>query len=240
MQLLDLTLPTPAENVALDEALVLAADEGEQAEETLRIWEPLSPLVVVGRSSSIAAEVDIAACEADGVPVFRRCSGGAAIVAAPGCLMYAVVLSYERRPDLRLIDRAHRFVLETVASALRQHVPGLRHAGTSDLAVGDRKVSGNSMRCCRRHLLYHGTLLYAMQLDLADRYLRLPSRQPDYRAGRGHKEFIANLPVDSRILRKSLADAWQASQPMRTWPHDITQRLVRDKYSTREWNYRHS
>jgi lipoate-protein ligase A len=255
MLLLDLTLPTPAENVALDEALVQAADEAavtdaeaadEEAaaeaaatDEILRIWEPTSPLVVVGRSTSISAEVNLAACEADGVPVFRRCSGGASIVAAPGCLMYALVLSYDRRPDLRLIDRAHRFVLETIAAALGPHVPGVRHAGTSDLALGDRKVSGNSMRCCRRHVLYHGTLLYDMQLDLVGRYLRQPPRQPDYRAGRGHKEFVANLPVECLVLRKSLAAAWEVSQPMRTCPDEIAQRLVREKYSTTAWNHRH-
>ena len=239
MQLLDLTLPTPAENVALDEALVQAADEAAVTDEILRIWEPTSPLVVVGRSSSISAEVNVAVCEADGVPVLRRCSGGASIVAAPGCLMYALVLSYDCRPDLRLIDRAHRFVLETVAATIGPHVPGLYHAGTSDLAIGDRKVSGNSMRCCRCHVLYHGTLLYDMQLDLVGRYLRLPPRQPDYRAGRGHAAFVANLPVECRVLRKSLAAAWQASQPLRTWPREIVQRLVRDKYSTTAWNHRH-
>ncbi len=35
-----------------------------------------------------------------GIPVLRRASGGAAIVIGPGCLMYALVLSYELRPSL--------------------------------------------------------------------------------------------------------------------------------------------
>jgi lipoate-protein ligase A len=239
MQLLDLTLPTPAENIALDEALLQTADAGGEVDETLRIWEPPQPIVVVGRGSSIGSEVNGNTCQADGVPVMRRCSGGASIVAARGCLMYAVVLSYERRPELRMIDRAHHFVLETVAAAIRPLVPDLRQAGISDLAIGDRKVSGNSMRCCRRHLLYHGTLLYDMRLDLVERYLRQPPRQPEYRGGRSHKNFVANLPVDPRVLRESLAEAWRAFQPATSWPRAMTDQLAHEKYTTNAWNQRH-
>jgi hypothetical protein len=96
MQLLSLTLPTPAENVALDEALLDEAQAGAaEAGEVLRLWEAPRPFVVIGRSSRIAEEVNLAAASA--WTVIRRCSGGAAVVAGPGCLMYAVVLSYERR-----------------------------------------------------------------------------------------------------------------------------------------------
>ncbi|MCH8880520.1 MAG: hypothetical protein IID34_11635 [Planctomycetes bacterium] len=85
MQLLDITLPTLAENLALDDALL---EEAEQADpvsasrETLRIWQPSAPMVVLGRSSRRADEVNLAACRRLGVPIFRRSSGGAAIAAA--------------------------------------------------------------------------------------------------------------------------------------------------------------
>ena len=45
------------------------------------------------------------------IPVLRRASGGAAIVAGPGCLMYSVVLRYAGREHLRLLDEVHRHVL---------------------------------------------------------------------------------------------------------------------------------
>ena len=43
MRLLDLTLPDPAENLALDEALLLAAEGG--GPEVLRLWEQPTPAV---------------------------------------------------------------------------------------------------------------------------------------------------------------------------------------------------
>ena len=257
-RLLDLTLDTAEENLALDEALLLEAEAAAAADvphaEVLRIWEPVRPLVVVGRGSRISREVNVAACHRDGVPILRRTSGGAAIVAAPGCLMYALVLAYAGRPHLRAISETHAYVLGHLADALAGHVPGVARAGTSDLAVGGRKFSGNSLRCRRTHLLYHGTLLYAMDLDLAERYLRIPPREPDYRAGRGHAEFLVNLPLSCEVLRNVLAAAWSASPCDATdagineppvegplsdrWPRRLTAELVAEKYGRREWNER--
>src|SRR5262245_42846766 len=118
MRLLDLTLPTPAENIALDEALLDAAEAGELADDLLRLWESPQPIVVIGRSSRVAAEVNESACRLRGIPILRRASGGSAIVAGPGCLMYAVVLRYAGREHLRMLNEAHRHVLTLVADAL--------------------------------------------------------------------------------------------------------------------------
>ena len=134
-----LTLDTPAENIALDEALLDEAEARGPDAEFLRIWESPTPLVVLGRSSRVAEEVDLAACAERGIPILRRSSGGAAIVAGPGCLMYAVVLSYDRRPEARGIHASHGYVLDRLVAALRQHVPAVARAGTSDLVLADER-----------------------------------------------------------------------------------------------------
>src|SRR5512145_101364 len=103
MNLLDLTLPTPAENLALDEALLDANEAGDLAGEVLRLWESPQPIVVIGRSSRLCDEVNEPACRAAKVPILRRPSGGAAILAGPGCLMYSVILRYAGREHLRLL-----------------------------------------------------------------------------------------------------------------------------------------
>jgi lipoate---protein ligase len=236
VKLLDLTLPTPAENVALDEALLDAAETGELNDDVLRLWESLQPMVVIGRSSRVAEEVDLAACDAAGVPVLRRASGGAAIVAGPGCLMYGLVLRYAGREHLRMLDQAHQHVLGAVASALGKIVPGVQHVGTSDLAIGNQKFSGNSVRCKREHLLYHGTLLYAFDLPLVERLLRMPPRQPVYRNGRSHDKFIANLDVSATDLKRALIEGFAAAQPLAEWPRSRTEQLVGERYLLAAWN----
>lgn len=236
MRYLDLTLPTPAENLALDEALLDEAESASRPTETLRIWEPREPMVVVGRSSQVDVEVRLERCRKLGIPVLRRSSGGATIVTGPGCLMYGVVLSFELRPMLRAIDRAHQFVLGKIVSALTPLVPGVGFLGTSDLAVGDCKFSGNSVRVKRNHLLYHGTLLYDFPLELVAECLAMPPREPDYRQGRGHESFVANLSLSAAAIRHALVAAWTATERLDKWPRERTAQLVVQRYALREWN----
>jgi len=236
MDLFDLTLATPQENLALDEALLDEAEEAARPREALRLWEAAEPFVVVGRNSQVASEVRLAACRERNIPVLRRTSGGSAIVAARGCLMYAVVLNYELRPELRMLDQAHRFVLGKLLEALRPFVPAAAHQGTSDLTLSGIKFSGNSLRCRRRNFLYHGTLLYDFPLAVIDEYLKTPPRQPDYRRRRPHHAFLANLPADVGDLRQAMIGIWRAEPTNRDWPRSRVQELVANRYSQPEWN----
>lgn len=235
MHLVDLTLATPEENLALDEALLDASEQAGAPREVLRLWESPAPMVVVGRSSQVDSEVDLDFCRAQGIAVLRRTSGGAAIVAGPGSLMYAVVLSYDRRPELRSLDEAHRFVLETTLAAIAPIARGARRRGTSDLALGELKFSGNSVRCKRRHLLYHGTLLYNFDLPLVSRALKMPPRQPDYRQGRSHGEFITNLSTTADELRRALIATWGVKSAPFDVPSAEVDRLVNERYGRDEW-----
>jgi lipoate-protein ligase A len=233
MHLLDLTLPSPAENLALDEALLDAAEAGELLGEVLRFWESPQPMVVLGRSSRVADEVNVQACRERDIPILRRSSGGTAILAGPGCLMYALVLSYDRRPGLRAIDAAHRFVLETLAESLRPLVPEIAHRGISDLAIGDQKCSGNSMRCKRDHFLYHGTLLYDFPLDLMAVCLAVPPRQPEYRQGRQHSDFVVNMPLSATTIRNTVQATFAATDALYAWPETRMKTLAREKHGVR-------
>ncbi|HEY2759604.1 MAG TPA: lipoate--protein ligase family protein [Pirellulales bacterium] len=261
MQLLDLTLESAAENLALDEALLdsaesdlrsaesTASDEGE----ILRLWEPRELMVVAGSSSHLADEVHLDSCRRRNIPVVRRASGGATIVTGNGCLMYAVVLSYRLRPQLRPINLAHDFVLTTIAAALNQTLitrgqplvsptaaSSLRiaRAGTSDLVLDDKKFSGNSLRCKRNHFLYHGTLLYDFPLHEIAALLKMPTRQPKYRNARPHADFIINLPLTLSQLRAALTNAFDAHFSTIAWPRGITNQLITEKYSRLNWNER--
>ncbi len=235
MKLLQLTLPTAAENVALDEALLESA-EAEEGGEVLRIWESPQPMVVLGRSSQIEIEVDRNLCRDENIPIIRRSSGGLAIVAGPGCLVYSVILSTQRRPQLQSIDNAHRFVLERILKAVRGLGIDAACQGSSDLTVGDRKFSGNSLRCRRNHLLYHGTLLNDFPLELISKLLGTPPRQPDYRDRRSHDAFVMNLALEPTSLRGAIIDAWSPNGVLQSCPEALVRRFVAERYSQDSWN----
>jgi lipoate---protein ligase len=239
-----ITLPTAAENIALDEALLDEAEEGSGEDEFLRIWESPLPIVVAGRSTRISAEINVAECETKGIPILRRSSGGAAIVAGSGCLMYAVVISHKKRPELLDITRAHRFVMTRIVEALKPltaYVGAIRVAGTSDLVLDDdaalRKFSGNSLRVKRSHFLYHGTILNDFDLSLISSCLLVPPRQPEYRKRRAHEDFIANLPVRRSDLVDALGAAWPATGELKDVPIARVQKLVADRFGQRKWTF---
>jgi lipoate---protein ligase len=234
MHYLDLTLPSLAENLALDEALLLDAEDG-RGREMLRVWEWGTPAVVLGSGCRLSEEVDEPRCAADGVPSLRRASGGGTVLLGRGCLCYSLVLAYARADELRGIRSSYRYVLGRVGDALAGLLPGIEHAGTSDLAAAGRKVSGNSQQRKRGHLLHHGTLLYGFDLALVGRYLHPPPRQPDYRAGRGHAAFLTNLPASVDELKRRLRAAWAAELIAPDWPVERTRQLVEERYLRPEW-----
>src|SRR5436190_9137280 len=143
MRLLDLTLPTAPENLALDEALLLAAEDGT-GREVLRLWESPSPSVILGAGGSVEIDVNVPACEAAGVPILRRASGGGTVLLGPGCLCFSLVLAFDHAPGLSEIRPSNAHVLDRVGNALRGIVSDACAAGTSDLAVNGLKFSGNA------------------------------------------------------------------------------------------------
>ncbi len=235
MKLLDLALDSPEENLALDEALLESAEANGRPSEVLRLWESPQHVVVLGRSSNAETEVDLDACRRRGIPVLRRTSGGTTVVIGPGCLMYAVVLSYQRRPQLRMIEAAHQFVLERLRQAIAPQVLGIDSAGTSDLVLNRKKCSGNSLRCRQHHLLYHGTVVYDFSTRLMAECLGTPARQPEYRAGRRHEDFVANIPVDPDLLRRQLAKVWEATAPLSDPPLDRMREIIATRYAQSKW-----
>lgn len=235
LQLLDLSLPTPAENLACDEALLNDCEAHGGA--ALRFWESPVPFVVVGYGNEVAREANVSACEADGVPVLRRCSGGGTVLQGPGCLNYALVLEIASDAALATVSGANKLILHRTAAALSGLLSEpVELCGDTDLVWRGLKFSGNAQRRRRTHLLFHGTLLLGFDLALVEKYLPQPSRQPNYRRARSHREFITNLPLSTDAVKRALATAWQAEKTLAPWPEVETRRLVRERYSLAEWN----
>jgi lipoate-protein ligase A len=233
---LDLTLPTPAANLACDEALLDACEEQERGE-LLRFWEPQVYFVVLGYSNHVAIEVNGAACQRENVGIYRRCSGGGTVLQGPGCLNYSLILKMDGNDALQNIAAANHHIMgrqrEALSALLGRPV---RLQGHTDLSLGELKFSGNAQRRKRHALIFHGTFLLHFDLSLMEKFLPMPSRQPDYREGRPHRLFLMNLPVTADIVKSALRQAWSAGSALEILPD--YQRLVAEKYSCDDWNLR--
>lgn len=236
MILVDLTLHSPHQNIAFDEAILESAETHDSHPELLRFWEPREPLVVLGRSSPFETEVNHRFCDQHQIPVIRRCSGGQSIVTGPGCLMYAVLLDYRKRPELRMLDVAHQFVMNRMREAIAATGVETSIQGTSDLTIKGQKFSGNSLRCKRNWMIYHGTMICDLEIDLIANCLGEPIRQPEYRSKRDHRNFLVQLKTTVDSLKASIAKVWSAKTGDYAWPQTLTEQLVKEKYATEAWN----
>ena len=237
MRLLDITFKRPEENLAFDEVLLNGAEAGSACE-TLRFWESQTPFVVLGVSQALRQEVFEKNCAEDGVPVLRRCSAGGCVLQGPGCLNFTLVLSRKNHPEIETVRASYCYILNRVCEAFRRRRVLVHHKGTSDLALGGRKVSGNAQKRRRRNILHHGTLLHRVDFDSMGRYLREPNDRPQYRGPRTHRGFLRPLPMTPGELREVICEAFgvemKPEKPLGTELRAAKTQAI-EKYAERDW-----
>ena len=236
MKFLDLSFDKPAANLACDEALLELMEASPTGAECLRVWEAKNHFVVLGHSNRMRSDVVMAACSADRIPILRRISGGGTVLQGPGCLNYSLILKTDDR-RLKNIKDTFTFVLERHRALIENHCgAAARIEGISDLTLGGLKFSGNAQYRKSQFALVHGTFLLNFDLDLIEKYLTLPARQPAYRRDRSHTEFITNLHLEPALVRDGLKNAWAARDIFEDLPAARIDHLVRNRYESAEWS----
>ncbi len=156
-----------------------------------RSWEPVQTVVVLGRGNKSAVEVYENHCQHDHVPIIRRRGGGGTVVLSPGILVVSIV----KRVTHRYYFQEYFHQINTYLIEALQHldITSLGQQGISDICLHDRKILGSSMYRSKDILFYSASLMVSNDVQLLDRYLRHPSREPDYRQGRVHLDFVTTI-----------------------------------------------
>lgn len=173
----------------IDDKLLRRCDE----QMVLSTWVPSATMVVLGSSNKACKEVKQSECVEDGVPILKRYGGGGTVVLHSGCVVVSlgiwVAHYYDNTRYFRVINDA---VIKTLRSEWSD-LSDLGQDGLSDLTYGARKVAGTSLFRSRNYLLYQASLLVDPKVDLMERYLQHPSREPEYRQGKSHRDFVSGL-----------------------------------------------
>ena len=211
----------PFFNLAMEEFFILSREWGG-VPAVLFFYEN-SDSVVLGKSQQYQREVYSHKALP---PVIRRGSGGGSVVHFKGNLNYGLLLDLSVYPELFPIGTSYRAILGAVSRGLFGLSDGLsppsltsHHglrggpSGISDIATtargASKKISGNAQLRKRGRLLHHGTLLYDLKgSNRISYWLRPPGVEPEYRAGRTHRDFMARvLPLRSRSVVASRVSA---------------------------------
>lgn len=155
------------------------------------VWQPAETVIVLGQSNTPEKSLFIDNVVCDGIPVTKRPTGGEAVILTPR--MAVITVAREFADMVRSKDffmEVNRMILDMLAEF------GVKNYGTrgiSDITIGNRKILGSSMHRRENRLVYHAVLNIGEDPAIFERYLRHPSREPDYRLQRPHGEFVTSL-----------------------------------------------
>jgi lipoate---protein ligase len=165
-----------------------------------KTFVPDSRMVVLGSGNDAATEINEDACTEDGVPVLKRYGGGGTVVLYPGTVVVSIGCWVKEPYQNNFYFKAlNQSVISTLCHYFSQ-LSELSQAGISDIVFRDKKIAGTSLFRSRNYLIYQASIIVDLNLGFIERYLRHPSKEPDYRKGRSHGQFL--LGLNDLMVRK--------------------------------------
>lgn len=164
-----------------------------------RIWHPDKTYLILGQSNKPETSLNLLSVEQDNVIVLKRPSGGETVVLTPNTLVIAVSFSVSelKNPKQYFQQINHAIILALEASG----ISGLSQKGISDIAIGEKKILGSSIYRRPGRVFYHAVLNVCETVDVIARYIKHPAKEPDYRKGRSHHEFVTSLKAEGCDLK---------------------------------------
>ncbi|HDL85181.1 MAG TPA: lipoate--protein ligase family protein [Candidatus Acetothermia bacterium] len=243
--IVDLNPADPALGLALDEALLESAKN--MAADTLRLWVN-DHSVIIGRSQSVACEVDLPHLRKLHIPVIRRISGGGAVYHYPGNLNMSLYLKNGR--TLGSVSEVYATIGEAIATALSKHSIDARVEGNI-ITVGGEKIAGTAQARRGGSLLYHMSLLvFPSQVPIESLLFAMqgsyePTRVASHpRPVTSLSEVSPGLKMESLVqtLSDEMAGALEKKLQLGTYTGEEMERATQlrtQKYRRDEWNLSH-
>ena len=262
-RLLKMQASSAAMNMAVDEAMLLS--QKEQPKPALRFYTWSSAAFSFGYFQDIAAEVDVAACRADGIELVKRMTGGGTVVHGWD-LTYTLILP--RSAGEKSISEAYRCIGESLVKAFKKlGIPAACHAADTDVSSAvtnhtykmeanicltnpadydvmcdNKKLAGVSVRRNRNGILFQGYIsLYMPPASI----LRRVSRDSEVQQTLIEKSTAIN--TDGRAITKNaliaaISETFNIGVAFHSGKLSSAERaqaeiLAETKYATTEWNF---
>ncbi|HSB05084.1 MAG TPA: DUF116 domain-containing protein [Thermodesulfobacteriota bacterium] len=175
-RLLDTGHRSAAENMALDEVFI-ELKAGSRIPHTLRFLQFSNPTVLVGHHQSVEEEVRLDYCQARGIEISRRLTGGGALYWGRQELGWEIYITKTDRQIPSRIEDVYRIMGEASALGLR-HLGALAHyRPRNDIEIHGRKISGTGGTELSGAILFQGTILVDFDVDEMLRALRIPTEK---------------------------------------------------------------
>ena len=215
-------------------------------EDSFMLWRNM-PCIIVGKHQNTLAEINVDYVKQHNIPVVRRLSGGGAVFHDLGNINFTFIQSGNQE---KLID--FRKYTEPILEVLQKIGVNARFEGRNDLTIDGRKFSGNAEHIWKNKVLHHGTLLFSSHMpNLAEALNADPLKFQD-KAVKSVRSRVTNIsehlenPMDVMQFASLIQDHIVEKYPdarmtgLSEDDHEKIHELVRNKYSTWEWNFGYS
>ena len=162
----------------------------------------VTPTVIFGRHQVLANEVNVPFCQANGIAMYRRKSGGGCVYADEGNLMISYISPSSHS------EQVFQNYLDRMSDCLRRMGYDAVKSTHNDIMLGEHKVSGNACFALPQATIVHGTLLYDVNFEMLQQAIT-PSQEKLAKHGvQSVRQRVKNLKNIANTLN------WQSTQAL--------------------------
>lgn len=229
----------PYFNLALEEYFLTKSKD-----EFFIIWRN-DNCIVVGKNQNTLSEINIDFVKKNDISVVRRLTGGGAVFHDKGNINFTFI------KNINDVNISFQEFLEPIVEFLKSLGVEAKISGRNDIVVDEKKISGNAQTIKNGRILHHGTLLFSANLKNVSEALKVSKEKYESKGVKSVESRVTNIKsylkndmtVDEFMneLYRYIKNNTDIKEYILT-QEDIKNidELVRNKYSTYEWNFGNS
>lgn len=216
---------------AVEEYFVKKVDEKEDLFFT---WT-LDSCVVIGRHQLLENEVNQSFMNEHRFPIWRRPSGGGTVFADRGCIMFSFITSHQNN------QYVFGHYLNRVVEAFKGLGLTVTFTGRNDLLYEGHKISGSSFYRYKDRVVFHGTILYDVNIDHLVRAITPSDEKLISKGIASVRQRVTNIAEHLSLSKDDLIDYLSTTLCEDTYFLSLEERKAIDqlvrKYAMPEWIY---
>lgn len=231
-------------NMAIDEAICNSVRDGDSPP-TIRFYTWRPSAVSIGYFQSLVKEVDVDYCNAHGIHIVRRRTGGGAVYHdSEGELTYSVIAPEHMFP--KGIVESYKVICGWIIDGLARIGMHSSFKPINDIVLNGKKISGNAQTRRDGILLQHGTILYGLDLDTMFKCLKVSDEKIRDKLITSARQRVACISDYAQVsMNEVRAALLRGFCDGKNWKYgDLSKREIADatflsnsKYSAHHWNF---
>ena len=188
-RLLDTSVRTSAENMALDETL-LEAKANFDSPNTIRFLQFYPPAVLLGYHQNLDQEIRVDFCNNNGIEINRRITGGGTLFFDETQIGWEVICDKSFFKTEIANPLFFEILSKPVIRSLKKIGINAEFRPRNDIEVNGRKISGTGGTEYGKAFLFQGTLLVDFDVETMFKAFRVPIEKLKYKEIKSAKERV--------------------------------------------------